>query len=429
MYGGRMNINGKKVLVLGGGISGCSIAWILKKLGANVTIVEKDDDCGGIGRTFNLDGCDYEIGPHILHASQRHTINFYKKYGVRSLEYLSKMSADDTMNSLIDFPYSVDTVFQLPPKLGRRVVQDLYEIGRKKIDHTNLETYLRSVVGDALYENFNLGYSKKFWGRDPKNIPSNGAAKWINFRTSDKRLFMEWQGYPEGGFNSFMDWVRKDIPIINTNVESVIKDDSNISGIRTNQGVLESDLYISTIPLKECFPEMPNDLTYIGNVLVALRLKNGPVFPEGIGGVYFPNKYNFKRVCEYPAMTDENYPNLNNGTLVGFEYNVFPWKGGYINDTYYLSEALSACNDLFNQEAVLSRIHYYRDVYPLRNKEQMKKFNHIKKEVESYNNFFLSGRFGNFKYVNMNDCIEMSFDLVSEIVGKTVDEIVFEVGL
>ena len=240
---------------------------------------------------------------------------------------------------------------------------------------------------------------------------------------------MEWQGYPEGGFNSFMDWVRKDIPIINTNVESVIKDDSNISGIRTNQGVLESDLYISTIPLKECFPEMPNDLTYIGNVLVALRLKNGPVFPEGIGGVYFPNKYNFKRVCEYPAMTDENYPNLNNGTLVGFEYNVFPWKGGYINDTYYLSEALSACNDLFNQEAVSSRIHYYRDVYPLRNKEQMKKFNHIKKEVESYNNFFLSGRFGNFKYVNMNDCIEMSFDLVSEIVGKTVDEIVFEVGL
>ena len=47
-----MNIKNKKVLILGAGISGCSIAWILKRLGADVTLVEKEEECGGIGKTY-----------------------------------------------------------------------------------------------------------------------------------------------------------------------------------------------------------------------------------------------------------------------------------------------------------------------------------------------------------------------------------------
>ena len=31
------------------------------------------------------------------------------------------MSADDTLETLIDFPYSVDTIFQLPREIGRAV--------------------------------------------------------------------------------------------------------------------------------------------------------------------------------------------------------------------------------------------------------------------------------------------------------------------
>ena len=41
----------------------------------------------------------------------------------------------------------------------------------------------------------------------------------------------------------------------------------------------------------------------------------------------------------------------------------------------------------------------------------------------------MTGRFGNFQYVNMNNCIEMSFDLVSELTGKNIDQICKEVDL
>ena len=71
-----MDLTNKRVLVLGGGISGCSTAWILKRLGVDVSIVEMEEECGGIGRTHYLEGNKYEIGPHILHAKEDHTINF-----------------------------------------------------------------------------------------------------------------------------------------------------------------------------------------------------------------------------------------------------------------------------------------------------------------------------------------------------------------
>ena len=425
-----MDFKNKRILILGGGISGCSAAWILKRLGADVSIVEMEDECGGIGRTHYLEGSKYDFGPHILHAKQDHTINFYKKSGVRTIEFYAKMASDDTLDNLIDFPYSVDTIFQLPIESGREIVKELFESRNKEIDYSNLESYLKSVVGETLYNKFNAGYSKKFWGKDPKDVPANAAASWINLRTSDKRLFSEWQAYPEGDLNSFMDWVRKDIPIIKAQVVGLNKGKSKINSIITDKGELSADTYISTIPLKNCFPEMIQDLSYVGNVLIAIKLKKGPVFPEDIGSIYFPNnKYNFKRVCEYPNINEKSYPELKNGTLIGFEYNVFPWDERSFSKDRYIEDSLRACFELTQQDPEGYRFHHHQDVYPIRDDKQMKIYSKIQDEVSNFENFFLNGRFGNFRYVNMNDCIEMSFDLISELSGMPLKNLLKEVDL
>ena len=123
----KMDFKNRQVLILGGGISGCSAAWILKRLGADVSIIEMEDECGGIGRTHHLGDTKYDFGPHILHAKQDYTINFYKKSGARTGEIYAKRAADDTFDNLIDFPYSVDTIFQLPIESGREIVKELFE--------------------------------------------------------------------------------------------------------------------------------------------------------------------------------------------------------------------------------------------------------------------------------------------------------------
>ena len=55
----------KKILVLGGGVAGASMAYYLTEKGYDVTIIEKNSKIGGLARTCYYSGHPYEFGPHI----------------------------------------------------------------------------------------------------------------------------------------------------------------------------------------------------------------------------------------------------------------------------------------------------------------------------------------------------------------------------
>src|SRR5262249_19085996 len=54
-----------RILVLGGGVAGASIAYYLTEKGFDVTIIEKNRTVGGLARTCYYAGHPYEFGPHI----------------------------------------------------------------------------------------------------------------------------------------------------------------------------------------------------------------------------------------------------------------------------------------------------------------------------------------------------------------------------
>ena len=55
----------KKVLILGGGVAGSSMAYYLTEKGYEVTLVDKNSRVGGLARTCYYSGHPYEFGPHI----------------------------------------------------------------------------------------------------------------------------------------------------------------------------------------------------------------------------------------------------------------------------------------------------------------------------------------------------------------------------
>ena len=55
----------KKVLILGGGVAGSSMAYYLTEKGYDVTLIEKNSRVGGLARTCYYSGHPYEFGPHI----------------------------------------------------------------------------------------------------------------------------------------------------------------------------------------------------------------------------------------------------------------------------------------------------------------------------------------------------------------------------
>jgi phytoene desaturase len=56
-------MSGKKVTIIGAGISSLSAASFLGKAGYEVTILEKNETIGGRGRQFSAEGFVFDMGP------------------------------------------------------------------------------------------------------------------------------------------------------------------------------------------------------------------------------------------------------------------------------------------------------------------------------------------------------------------------------
>ena len=62
-----------KLTILGGGLSGISLAYFLQDRAEieHIDIIEKDDDIAGLCRSIKKDGYIYDIGPHILFSKDK----------------------------------------------------------------------------------------------------------------------------------------------------------------------------------------------------------------------------------------------------------------------------------------------------------------------------------------------------------------------
>ncbi len=60
----------QRVVILGAGPAGISAAWRLTKLGYPVTVLERDDAVGGMGRTIKVGDYSVDFGPHTFHIRE-----------------------------------------------------------------------------------------------------------------------------------------------------------------------------------------------------------------------------------------------------------------------------------------------------------------------------------------------------------------------
>ena len=57
-------------VVVGGGPTGLTAAYELSRQGLPVTVIEKDDVVGGLGRTLEFMGCRFDVGPRPLFVGE-----------------------------------------------------------------------------------------------------------------------------------------------------------------------------------------------------------------------------------------------------------------------------------------------------------------------------------------------------------------------
>jgi protoporphyrinogen oxidase len=61
----------KKIVVIGAGITGLSVAWKLSEKGYKVKIIEMDKFIGGLARSIKMGNYFLDIGPHSFFSEDK----------------------------------------------------------------------------------------------------------------------------------------------------------------------------------------------------------------------------------------------------------------------------------------------------------------------------------------------------------------------
>lgn len=174
---GGMQVIDERILVIGAGLSGATVARCLAEAGHGVCVVEQAPHPGGHCHTYRDAETGIMIhahGPHILHSDNAAVWDFVERFATfRPYLHRARAIVGDTAYPL---PITLDTINQFfdaefGPEEARAHLAGL----ARSYGHEprNFEEQGRSLIGDALYEAFFHGYTRKQWGVEPERLPAS----------------------------------------------------------------------------------------------------------------------------------------------------------------------------------------------------------------------------------------------------------------
>ena len=102
-----MQMENKKAIVIGGGVSGLSAALKLKDRGFDVTVLEKASRAGGVIGTYSASGFKAESGSNSIMVQSPKTIDFFDRIGVKSRVRKSNPASKKRFFARRGKPYAV----------------------------------------------------------------------------------------------------------------------------------------------------------------------------------------------------------------------------------------------------------------------------------------------------------------------------------
>jgi UDP-galactopyranose mutase len=356
-----------KILVMGAGLTGCTLARLLKDKGHDVAINEKMSHIGGLCfTTKSPNGILYEpYGAHTFHTEDKTVNKFLRRFSSFNTYVHNKGVVIN--GCLRHFPISFETIKKMP-----ECNQILKELNKrpKKPNPNNFETYMISSFGKTLYKLFIYNYTKKMWGIEPKNLTPEWATKRIELRKTETEVFNgQWQGLPIEGYTKLFNKMIQGIPINYNNAS---------------------------------FNKANNDL-----ILFSGRIDELYNFKYGILAY---------RSLRYEYRENEDWENENYGTINLPQHPKFIRKVNF--------------KILYQQKTNFSWIQYQEPIsadsdnlpmYPIRTKKNLKIFDNYLKEACKSKKIIPMGRLGLYKYLDMDKAVALSFNMI-DLIEKWRDK-------
>jgi UDP-galactopyranose mutase len=201
-------------LIVGAGIFGSVFAQQAHENGFSCLIIDKRNHNGGNLYTENIEGINvHKYGPHIFHTSDRNIWEYVNRFSAFN-SFVNRPKVN-YKGDIYSFPINLFTLYQIfGVKTPEEAIKVLEEVKIHSDSPKNLEEWILSQVGKEIYEKFIYGYTKKQWGRDPKELPSSIIRRLPIRLTFDDNYFTDtYQGIPIEGYTKMIENIQKGIEL------------------------------------------------------------------------------------------------------------------------------------------------------------------------------------------------------------------------
>ena len=370
-----------KILIVGAGLTGCTVAWRLAQEGIDVVLLEREDVIGGLVRSDHMNGVLYEPhGSHIFHTEDEEVWELANRMTPFN-DYRHRVDIN-VEGKLHNWPILLSDIEH--QSRGDEILAELKE--REGVDSetraaaANFEEWCLELMGPILYERYIRPYTEKQWGRPAAELSASWAPRRVSVRwDNDPYLFPDpYQGWPAGpnGYTDLLDNLIADERItVRTGA------DATLENIDEHARREQADLILLTCPLDLFAGECFGRLDWRGIDVRSVYIPHME-YAQGAMVVNYPGKeYPFIRIHETKHASRQQCE----GTVLGFEFTGAPSR-------YYPIE-------LPENRALNDR---YRD--------------HVREQIGAGKVHF-AGRLANYVYIDMDDCMRQALDESAELIS------------
>ena len=423
-----------ETIILGGGLSGLAVAHYL---GGASMVLEAEEAPGGLCRTFKKDGFSYDIGGHILFSrndallqemvgwlgdnvlqQRRQNIIWYKD---RFVKYpfengLSALEKDEILEILLTF------------------------LNRSTAPPANFAEWCVGRFGAGLAEKYLLPYNRKIWKRPLETMSQHWVERIPSPPLEDilkSAIGMETEGYThqlyfhyprEGGIAALITALARKSPQLRTGfrVSRITKRDGAWE-VSDGRETLICRTLINTMPiftLLRCLEDVPSE---VERAVAALQYNALLVVMVGVShermmrasAVYIPDeKILPHRTCFMRYFSPHTAP--AGCSHLAAEITLPPGDPLLNADdetltTRVIADVKALC-DFTEREVVSTAVSRIPYAYPIYDQGYLHNTG-IFRDYLAAQGLHSTGRFANFVYINMDQCVEMAKALVNTIHG------------
>jgi len=455
--------NKTDVAVIGAGPAGLSAAFVLSENQKNTVVLEMSSQVGGISRTIERDGFRFDLGGHRFFTKDDEIDQFFKDILGDEAIWVNRSSKIFYSGKYFDYPLKpanallgmgVITTAKCLGDYGYVKVRNIFS----KPEIVSLEDWVSNEFGNQLFKLFFKNYTEKVWGIDCSRIEAEWAdqrIKGLSLRVAVKdALFPQKKRkvatlidkflYPRLGIGRISERLADDVEKfgnevrMRSRVAAINHDDGHITSVdvESEDGpyTLEVEDLCSSMPLTELVtamrPEAPADvveaalsLRYRDLVTVNLMIDKPEVTDQTwiyiheptikLGRIHEPRNWSSAMapegkssiVAEYFCFQDDDIWGMDDQDLIDLTISDLDMRLGFLK----------------KEEVIDAFVVRVPKAYPMYELGYEKPLNKIRGYVDSFDNLEIMGRYGTYKYNNMDHSMKTGILAARNILGESHD--------